>query len=62
MIDIKMLFHVGEILHLSIKMIKIHRIDDHVLNQIIKYNGIEYCIEDFIESGHQFGMNDKNNS
>ena len=49
MIDIKMLFHVGEILHLSIKMIKIHRIDDHVLNQIIKYNGIEYCIEDFIE-------------
>ena len=49
MIDIEMLFHVGEILRLSIKMIKIHRIEDHVLNQIIKYNGIEYCIEDFIE-------------
>ena len=49
MIDIKILFHVGNILHISIKMIKINRIDDHVLNQIIKYNGIEYCIEDFIE-------------
>ena len=36
-------------------MFKIYSIDDHLLNQIKKYNGIG-C---FIEQAHQFGMIDE---
>ena len=41
------------------KMVKIHEIEDHLLDQIKKYNGIGCFIEDFIEQAHQFGMLDE---
>ena len=37
-------------------MPKIHGIEDHLLDQIIKYNGIGCFIDDFIEQVHQYGM------
>ena len=37
-------------------MPKIHGIEDHLLDQIIMYNGIRYFIEDFIEQVYQYGM------
>ena len=37
-------------------MPKIHGIEDHLLDQIIKYNGIGCFIEDFIKQAHQYGM------
>ena len=46
-------------LRLSTKMVKIHGIEDHLLDQIIKYNGIGCFIEDFIEQAHQFGKIDE---
>ena len=45
-------------LKLSIKMVKNHGIEDHLLDQI-KHNGIGCFIEDFIEQAHQFGMLDE---
>ena len=41
-------------LRLSMKMIKIHGIEDHLFDQIKKFNGIGCFIEDFIEQAHQF--------
>ena len=35
-------------------MVKIYWIEDHSLDQMIEYNGIEYFIEDFIEQARQF--------
>ena len=46
-------------LHLSTKMVKIHDLDDHLLNQIKKYNGIGCFVENFIEQARQFGMIDE---
>ena len=46
-------------LRLSTKMVKIHGIEDHLLNQIKDYGGIGDFIEDFIEQAHQFGMLDE---
>ena len=46
-------------LWLSTKMVKIHGIEDHLLDQIKKYNGIGYFIEDLIEQVHQVGMIDE---
>ena len=43
-------------LRFSSKMPKIHGIEDHLLDQIIKYGGIGCFIEDFIEQAHQYGM------
>ena len=43
-------------LRFSSNMPKIHGIEDHLLDQIIKYNGIGYFIEDFIEQVHEYGM------
>ena len=40
-------------------MIKINGIEDDLLNQIMKYDGIEYFIDDFIEQARQFGMIDE---
>ena len=39
-------------LHFSSKIPKIHGIEDHLLDQIIKYSGIGCFIEDFIEQAH----------
>ena len=46
-------------LRLSTKMVKIHGIEDHLLDQIKDYGGIGDFIEDFIEQAHQFGMLDE---
>ena len=43
-------------LRFSSKMPKIHGIEDHLLDQIIMYNGIGCFIEDFIEQAHQYGI------
>ena len=40
-------------------MIKIHGIEDYLLNQIIKYHGIGCFIEDCIEQNHQFRIIDE---
>ena len=40
-------------------MIKIHGIEDYLLNKIIKYHGIGCFIEDCIEQTHQFVIIDE---
>ena len=49
-------------LRLSTKMVKIHGIEDHLLDQINGYNGIECFIDGFLEQAHQFGRLDEKNS
>ena len=46
-------------LRLSMKMIKIHGVEDHLFDQIKKFNGIGCFIEDFIEQAYQFGALDE---
>ena len=46
-------------LRLSTKMVKIHGIWDHLLNQPMKYNGRECFIEDYIEQAHQIRIFDE---
>lgn len=46
---------------LSMNMIIIYDIVDHLMNQIIGLNGILYSIEDFIEEAHKFSMIDEQN-
>ena len=46
-------------LRLSTKTVKIHGIEDHLLNQMMKYNKFGYFIEYFIEQTHQLGMIDE---
>jgi len=41
-------------LRMSMQMIKIHGVEDHLFDKIKHYNGIGYFIEDFIEQAHQF--------
>ena len=44
---------------MSMQMIKIHGVEDHLFDQIKHYNGIGCFIEDFIEQEHQFGNLDE---
>ena len=44
---------------MSMKMIKIHGVEDHLFDQIKHFNGIGCFIEDFIEQAHQFGNLDE---
>ena len=46
-------------LRMSMQMIKIHGVEDHLFDQIKHYNGIGCFIEDFIEQAHQFGNLDE---
>jgi len=46
-------------LRMSMKMIKIHGVEDHLFDQIKHFNGIGCFIEDFIEQAHQFGNLDE---
>ena len=46
-------------MNLSTDMLKIHGIEDHLVNQMQRYNGIGCFIKDFIEQAHQFGMKDE---
>ena len=41
-------------LRMSIQMIKIHGVEDHLFDQTKHFNGIGCFIEDFIEQAHQF--------
>ena len=45
------------------KVIKIHGVENHLLNKIKKFNGIGSFVEDFIEQAYQFGtLNEKRTS
>ena len=46
-------------LRLSMKMIKIHGVEDNLFDRIKKFNRICYFIDDFIEQAHQFGALDE---
>ena len=46
-------------LRMSMQMIKIDGVEDHLFDQIKHYNGISCFIEDFIEQAQQFGNLDK---
>ena len=46
-------------LRMSMQMIKIHGVEDHLFDQIKHYNGIGCFVEDFIEQAHQFGNLDE---
>ena len=41
------------------KMIKKHGVEDNLFEQIEKFNGIGYFIDNFIEHAYQFGMLDE---
>ena len=41
------------------KMIRVHVVEDHLFEQIEKFNGIGCFVEDFIEQAHQFKMLNK---
>ena len=45
-------------LRLSTNIVKIHGIEDHLLDPFNKCNGIEYFTEDFIEQANYFGIID----
>ena len=42
-------------LRLSMKLPKIHMLEDHLVKQVQRWKGIGCFTEDFIEQGHQFG-------
>ena len=44
---------------MSMQMIKIHGVEDHLFDQIKHYNGIGCFIEDIIEQANQFGNLDE---
>ena len=44
---------------MSMQMIKIHGVEDHLFDQIKHFNGIGCFIEDFIKHAHQFGNLDE---
>jgi hypothetical protein len=44
---------------LSIKMPKIHGLEDHLIAMMEQWNGIDDYLEDFIEQAHQFGMKEE---
>ena len=46
-------------LRMSMQMIKIHGVEDHLFDRIKHYNGIGCFIEDFIEQARQFGNIDE---
>ena len=46
-------------LRVSTKMVNIHGVEDHLLDQIKEYNGIWCFVEDFIEQSYPFGMLDE---
>ena len=46
-------------LRMSMQMIKIDGVEDHLFDQIKYYNGISCFIENFIEQAQQFGNLDE---
>jgi hypothetical protein len=46
-------------LRLSMKMPKIHGLEDHLAAMMEQWNGIGDFLEDFIEQAHQFGMKEE---
>ena len=46
-------------LRLSMQMIKVHGIEDHLFEQIEKFNGIDSYVKAFIEQTHQLSMLDE---
>jgi hypothetical protein len=46
-------------LRLSMKLPKIHGLEDHLIAMMEQWNGIGDFLEDFIEQAHQFGMKEE---
>ena len=46
-------------LRLSMRLPKVHGLEDHLVQQMRRFKGIGCFIEDFIEQAHQFGMKDE---
>jgi hypothetical protein len=46
-------------LQLSMKMPKIHGLEDHLAAMMKQWNGISNFLEDSIEQAHQFGMKEE---
>ena len=46
-------------LRLSMKMSKIHGLEDHLAAMMEQWNGIGAFLEDFIEQAHQCGMKEE---
>jgi hypothetical protein len=46
-------------LGLSMKMSKIHALEDHLIATMEQWNEIGDFLEDFIEQAHQFGMKEE---
>ena len=46
-------------LRLSLKAPKIHGIEDHMLEHMIRWNGIGCFVEDFVEQAHQVGVKEE---
>ena len=46
-------------LRLSMKGPKIHGMEDHLLDQMIEYEGIGKFCEDFVEQAHQYGVKEE---
>mmetsp|Transcript_6358 Transcript_6358/g.6861 ORF Transcript_6358/g.6861 Transcript_6358/m.6861 type:complete len:136 (+) Transcript_6358:278-685(+) len=44
---------------MSMKGTKIHGLEDHLLKQMIKYNGTGDFTEDFVEQAHQYGVKEE---
>jgi hypothetical protein len=47
-------------LRLSMKGPKIHRLEDHLMKHMIRWNGIGDFLEDFVEQAHQYGVKEEN--
>jgi hypothetical protein len=47
-------------LWLSMKMPKIHGMEDHLIASMEQWNGIGNFLEDSVEQTHQFGMEEEN--
>ena len=58
----KRYYHIGKTYGYQQKMVKIHGIEDHLLDKIKEYNGIGCFVEEFIEQMLQYGKVNKKNS
>jgi hypothetical protein len=51
--------HLWRCLRLSMRGPKVHGLEDHLVDQMVRYNGIGDFCEDFVEQAHQIGVRDE---
>jgi hypothetical protein len=56
---IKAVLHLWRCLRMSMQGPKIHGMEDHLLEQMIRFNGIGDFTEDFVEQAHQYGVKEE---